>query len=288
MKAAAYSFAVAAVALTVSGLSVPALYKRAALQARGLACATKVVSSGVLTPECEELAGVTIEDNGIPIATFNTPSSPGHMEGNTFVSIVQNTPLKVIPGKQDKFVGFLQSIFTQKEHTYVIHGGLDAVVQLDLPLGIGQTSLNTPRIAFKSPVTLKGFDNFPKVDFVKQIDSTFNPATGVCTLTAVFNIHNPSQFDMKLGDISLQVLDQSGVVVGIAAMKDTRLQMGDNHITGVVTSTGPSGKELYKTLTTTGGTFTFQGYEGTSSNPIVAQGLRKFKAPVAIPKLSPA
>ncbi|KAG0218691.1 hypothetical protein B0O80DRAFT_24614 [Mortierella sp. GBAus27b] len=339
MKVIAYSVATAAVALSVSGLSIPALYKRAVLQTKGLACATQTLATGSITPECEEMAGieigaiqgvrvdkmvidftvssdpnvmsissprlmgdvlsvpgviwpithcaqrVTMEDNGIPIATFDTPSSPGSMEGNTFVSVVQDTPLKIMPGKQDNFVAFMETLLTQKEHTYVIHGGLDAMVQLNLPLGVGQKILKTPRIAFRSPVTLKGFDNFPKVDFVKQIGSTFDPATGTYTMTAIINVHNPSQFELNLGDISFQVLDQKGVVVGIVSTKDMKLHMGDNLITGVVSNTGPMSQELLDTLTTTGGTFTFQGYDGTSSNPILARSLKKFKAPVVIPKL---
>jgi hypothetical protein len=41
MKAIAYSFAVAAVAFSVSGLSIPAFYKRAVHQTKALACFTQ-------------------------------------------------------------------------------------------------------------------------------------------------------------------------------------------------------------------------------------------------------
>ncbi|KAF9362903.1 hypothetical protein BGX34_005289 [Mortierella sp. NVP85] len=239
---------------------------------------------GVKWAKTESTQRVTVVDNGNPIATFNTPSSPGTVTGSSYVGVVNKCPLKINPGQEENFVAFMVAILTKPEHTYSIRGDIHASLQVNIPFTDLQTSLTTPRIAFDSPVTLKGFNSFPKVDFVKLDDFAFDPATGVYTLTATINIHNLSQFVLSLGEIIFRVADKTGSVVGLATVKDMKLKMGDNHVTGIVTGTS---KEMYDTLTTTGDTIIFQGFDGSSPNPILAKSLTPLRVPMYVPPLSP-
>lgn len=200
------------------------------------------------------------------------------------MGVVNKCPLTIIPGQEENFVAFMVAILTKPEHTYSIRGDILAKLRVNVPFTNLQKSLTTPKIAFDSPVTLKGFNSFPKVDFVKLQHATLDAATGNYILTATINIQNPSQFVLNLGDIAFLVADKKGSVVGHATVKDMKLNMGDNHVTGIVMG---KSEEMYNSLTTTGDDITFLGFEGSSSNPILAKSLMPLKVPLKVPKLDP-
>ncbi|KAI8349562.1 hypothetical protein B0O80DRAFT_144645 [Mortierella sp. GBAus27b] len=228
---------------------------------------------------------VNVVDNGIRIATFTIPSSKVAMSGNTYGGGFPSSPFMIAPNQQEGFASFVGSLFTQEAHTFVINGGLDPTLQLTLPPEADRTTFTAPTIGFDTPVTLKGFNNFPKVEVAKPIVSTLDPTTGTHTLNIVFNVLNPSQIEVVMGDVSFQTFDQSGTLITTLAIKEFKLDMGDNSLP---MTAGPISNESYKILTTTGTTLTFQGYEGSSSNPVVTQVLKVAKLFVADPKISPA
>ncbi|KAG0239560.1 hypothetical protein B0O80DRAFT_459814 [Mortierella sp. GBAus27b] len=339
MKAITYSLAAAAVALSASALSIPEFYRRAAQQSKGIACTTRMLATGQMSPDCESAMGVNfgvlksasadhlridfasgndpnvlgisstrfsadllsipglswpvthcahrvnVIDNGVRIATFTTPSSEVTANDNKYGGAVSNSPFKIAPNKQEEFARFVGSLFTQEAHTITLNGGLDPTLQLDLPLGIGQRILTAPNIGFETPMTLRGFNNFAKVGLAKHIDWTLNPTTGTYSLKSILNIYNPSQIEVVMGDVSFQAFDESGALIAPLAIKDFKLDMGDNSLP---ITAGPISKESYKTLTTTGTTLTIQGYEGSSSNPVVKQVLKELKFSVPAFPFSPA
>ncbi|KAF9953156.1 hypothetical protein BGZ65_004847 [Modicella reniformis] len=302
MKVIAYSFAAAAIVVPATALAIPALYNRAVIQSQSIACAMKTLGTGIVTPECADIAAidvgvirsihvedlivdvaggsayavdfsssrltaellsvpgitwpivtsaqrVTIVDNGIPLATFDTPISPGSVSGNTYSSIVQKSTVKINPGQEGNVAASLAAFITKSEHTIILRGSVDGTAQMT---SISQKIFSFPRIAFESPITLKGCSNFPKIDYLSQGSLTFDSNTG-------------------------------NGLVGITIIKDMKLNRGDNHLTAITTSTS---KEAYEVLTNGGGTFTLQGYEGSSTNPVLSEALKALKTQVVVPKLN--
>ncbi|KAF9928085.1 hypothetical protein BGZ65_006424, partial [Modicella reniformis] len=166
-------------------------------------------------------------------------------------------------------------------HIFTIRGSADATISTSGGPFI-QKTFQVTNIGFGSPITLKGCSSFPKVDYLSQDSLTFDSNTGVFTLTSQVNVYNPSNFVLDLGEVSLETVKNS-LVIGITVLKDMKLNMGDNHLTAITTSTN---KEVYEALINAGDTFTLQGYKGSSKNPILTESLQAFKSQVVVPKLN--
>ncbi|KAK3817295.1 MAG: hypothetical protein J3Q66DRAFT_387917 [Benniella sp.] len=226
----------------------------------------------------------TIVDNGTAIATFDTPPSAVEIVNNTFSSVVQSSILTVLPGQNETFGAFMAALVSKSEHTFILRGTFDAIVKTNAPAPV-PASVRITGIGFGSNITLKGCNNFPKVDYLEQVSLTLDSATGVFTLTSLINVENLSQLDLTLGDVTFQTADKNGLVVGDTVVKGMNLIMGSNKLTAVTTS---SNKELYDTLTTVGATITLSGTDTSSPNPFVTTGVKAVKITVVVPKLKPA
>lgn len=204
------------------------------------------------------------------------------MNGGTLTSAVPDTLIKVAPGQEVGFTAFMKSLITQPTHTFALRGTVDGVVHTHgLPLV--PESFKVAGVGFEAPVTVKGCANFPNTPFLNQIGLTFDPATGITTLTSRVNLINSSQLVLIFGDVTYQILDKKGGVVGTSVFKNARLNIGDNPITMVTTITS---KEVHDALITEGYTLTHQGFEGSSVNPILVGAFMAVKFDMVIPKLS--
>ncbi|KAK3817294.1 MAG: hypothetical protein J3Q66DRAFT_339455 [Benniella sp.] len=226
----------------------------------------------------------TIVDNGIAIATFDTPPSAVDIIDNTYSSVVKPSTLTVLPGQNEAFGVFMAALISKSEHTFVLRGNFDVIIPTDAPFPVPK-SVRITNIGFKSNITLKGCNSFPKIDYLEQVSLTLDSATGVFTLTSLINVENLSQLDLTLGDVTFQTADKNGLVVGDTVIKGMRLKIGSNKLTAISTS---SNKELYDALTTVGATVTLSGTDHSSPNPFVAGGVKSVKAQVVVPKLKPA
>jgi len=178
----------------------------------------------------------------------------------------------------------MAALVSKPEHTFVLRGTFDAIVKTNAPAPVPE-SVRITGIGFKSNITLKGCNNFPKVDYLEQVSLTLDSATGVFTLTSLVNVDNPSQLDLTLGDVTFQTADKNGLVVGDTVIKGMSLKMGSNQLTAITTS---SNKELYDALTTVGATITLSGTDRSSPNPFVTTGVKSVRITIVVPKLKPA
>ncbi|KAF9363910.1 hypothetical protein BGX34_003002 [Mortierella sp. NVP85] len=226
----------------------------------------------------------TIVDNGTAIATFDTPPSAVAIVNNTFSSVVQSSNLTVLPGQNETFGAFVAALISKPEHTFILRGTFDVVIKTNAPPPIPE-SVRITAIGFKSNITLKGCNNFPKVDYLEQVGLTLDSATGVFTLTSRINVENLSQLNVTLGDVTFQTADKNGLVVGDTVIKGMSLNMGSNQFTAITTS---SNKELYDALTTAGATITLRGTDRSSPNPFVTTVVKVVSIAVVVPKLKPA
>ncbi|KAI1295066.1 hypothetical protein EDD11_008040, partial [Mortierella claussenii] len=231
-------------------------------------------------------------DNGVDIATFDTPTSPSTVTGGTLKTTIGNCALKVLTGKEDAFSNFIASFISKPSHLFALKGNVDASVAIPsipgigtFPVGGGAKIVKVTNVGFSSNITLQGCNNFPKVEYLSTVSFTKDATTGAFTLTAIANIHNPSQLALNLGDISLNVVDQPGANVGLCTIKDLKLAMGDNKATVVVTG---SNADVYNRLLAGGEVFTLVGTETSSSNPILSKGVLTLKTTMTVPKLAPA
>lgn len=219
--------------------------------------------------------------DGIPIATFDTPSSPTTVNAGTLSTEVKNSLLKINPGQEGPFAAFMANLITKEDVPFTLRGNVDATFTTKAPF-VGP--FRVTNIGFDSPISLRGCASFPKIDYLEQVSLTFDPATGFYTLESLVNINNPSQLVLNLGDISFQTIDKAGLSVGTTIFKNMNLEMGDKQFTAVTTITV---KTAYDALIANGDTFTFQGSKDSSANPILAESLKSLTTQVVIPKLKP-
>ncbi|KAF8923364.1 hypothetical protein BGZ58_003039, partial [Dissophora ornata] len=233
---------------------------------------------------------VTIIDNNIAIATFDTPSSPASVSGGILSTVVGNCALKIIDDQKDNFSNFISALITQPSHTFTLRGSVDATLTASIPgssaLGSFAPTAKTftvTDVGFSSPITLQACNNFPALQYIRQVSLTHDATTGEFTLVSEVNIHNPSQLVLILGNLTFRTVDKTGVFVGMSMMKNLKLQMGDNTVTVVTTSTS---MDAYNVLVSTGETFYFEGFAGSSEDPILAKGISALRTSAMIPKLN--
>ncbi|KAG0376491.1 hypothetical protein BGX24_007650 [Mortierella sp. AD032] len=237
---------------------------------------------------------VTLIDNNVEIATYDTPWVKGTMNGNNFITTIGKSVVNVIPERTKEFSAFIAALVVNPSHKFILRGTADvnltitgAVPGTDFG-GIGglvpkltSPPLSVPGIAFSSEVTLKGFNNFPKIDYIKE-EAHSNNDDGSFDITSRINIHNPSQLVVKLGDVYFKTFDDK-LEIGITSMKGLELKRGDNEITVVANA---ASAEIYQRVYQTGGTFSFQGFDKSSeTNNILAAGLAPLRTTCKVPAL---
>ncbi|KAF9997199.1 hypothetical protein BGZ80_009288 [Entomortierella chlamydospora] len=217
-------------------------------------------------------------DAGVEVAQFTTPTSVTTVVGTTVSTAVGNSQLNILPGQEDSFVAFMSKLIKQASLALTIKGKLDITITAKIPFSTVSKSVSIPNIAYSAPITLQGCNDFANVKFLKQISLT-KDAAGQYTLTSSINIFNPSQLVLTMGDVKFNTIDKNGLTVGVTTFAGLRLAMGDNIVTAVTVFTSVD--------VIAGGTFAFQGFDGSSTNRVLAKALAGVKADITIPQLSP-
>ncbi|KAG0357004.1 hypothetical protein BGZ54_000501 [Gamsiella multidivaricata] len=239
---------------------------------------------------------VTIVDNGIDIARFDSSEAPTTLKGTSLSTTLLPCLVTVYPQATDNFIDFVTSIFFNLTHTFQLKGTVDATVAISPPTPssspfggivpqLPSKEISFTNVGFSSNVTLRGVSGISRVEFVKSISLVQDPATGGFTLTSIMGFKNPSALTFGLGDIHFQTVDTAtGVMVGMTVLKDFKLVPGQNEFTAVMTSVS---KDVYMALTTVGAALALNGSATESSrNPIIARVIAKLDIAVKIPKLS--
>ncbi|KAF9086974.1 hypothetical protein BGX29_007827 [Mortierella sp. GBA35] len=261
--------------------------------------------SGISIPITAARQNVTLEDNGINIATFQTPWSDGTMKGSDFLTSVGNSLVNVDPIEKDNFSKFIATLTTNPSHTFVLKGTVEAKLSIKIPSSPfplpGSDNLGSlkdiivPGVAFRSEVTLSGFNNFPKITYIKELvspnfaaDAATIAANGLSLVSQV-NIFNPSQLGVVMGAVRLNTFDSSKKLIGVTEFKALTLVSGENILEATTTSNSPDMVETYKRITTQGDTLSFEGFAGSSDDPVLANGIAALGTTVVIfPDPAPA
>ena len=201
-------------------------------------------------------------------------------------SVSVNTAIKIQLGQEDNFSAFMAKIVTQVSHSFTLRGYLNATVKTNAPPGPFPipASFQVTNVGYETPITFKGCANFPKIGFLQQGSFTLDSATGFYILKFTGNINNPSQLILALGDVTYQ-LTLNNEVVGTVLFDDVNLIMGDNPLSAIATITS---KAAYDTLISVGASFGLQGFNGSSTHPILSKALESVRSQLPMPKLNPA
>ncbi|KAF9538439.1 hypothetical protein EC957_006740 [Mortierella hygrophila] len=233
---------------------------------------------------------VTLVDNGVNIATFSTPWVPGVMKGNLLETTVGSTTLNVNDTQRDQFSAFIASLTINTEHNFTLKGTVDVNFTLPTPFGTPVVTTITG-IYFESIVTLKGFANFPDIQFVELIEKTENTDNSF-TIKSKVNIKSASQLGVKMGDVQFHTFDAvSSEAIGVTVLEQLNLVPGDNFIIAVTTSTSATTKpqDIFKRVSENGEIFRLEGFSASSTtDPILSNGIAVVKTNVTIPALNTA
>jgi hypothetical protein len=206
------------------------------------------------------------------------------VKGESLESVIQPSILTIAPGQAKNFGSFVAALISQEEHSFLLRGKADATLKTAAPpfTPIPQT-FKVENIGVESPITLRGCNNFPKINYLEQVSFTLDPNGKTFTLTSSVSLENPSQLNLILGDVAFQTVNMNGVVIGTTVVKDMKINIGTTTYTAITTS---SSMETYEALLKEGTTLTLQGYDGSSTSPILVEGLKLMKLAIVVPKLN--
>ncbi|KAG9068493.1 hypothetical protein KI688_010766 [Linnemannia hyalina] len=247
------------------------------------------VIPGLPVPITGARQNVILVDKGVEIATFNTPWVPGVMNGNVLETTVGSTTLNVNYANQDQFSAFIASLTTNPAHTFTLKGTVDVNFTLTLPFSVRTITIDG--IYFESDVTLKGFSNFPGIQFVELIEKTEN-ADKSFTIKSKVNIKSASQLSVKMGDVRFNTFDAvSSEPIGVTTLEQLNLVPGDNFIIAVTTSTSATTNphDIFTRVSKNGEKFRLKGFAASSAtDTILGNGIAAVETTVDIPILDKA
>ncbi|ORZ07550.1 hypothetical protein BCR41DRAFT_412324 [Lobosporangium transversale] len=121
----------------------------------------------------------TAFDEGVAVATYNTPSAPVEVNGGTFKSTLEGSTLDGISGREDEFSNFIMNIITKPSHTLVISGNSD------IWLGALGTSRSSEPSGADSSKTITVTHHFTRLEQPSE-HRACEPSDSFVTATATF------------------------------------------------------------------------------------------------------
>ncbi|KAF9909008.1 hypothetical protein EC991_009190 [Linnemannia zychae] len=229
------------------------------------------------------------------VASVDTDWEPASMKGSNVQTTFTRTDMAVNPDRLPEYSTFLAGLLLTPSYTYDLIGTTDVIIRLSVPgasmLPYGDSAptkdITISGIGVSTSITLGGFDGFQTLEVVGEPSIVQNGATGFA-LTLNLNFKSPSpEITMHFGDVSLEVVNSTGVSVGTAVFKDFKVKPGDNNpITAVVTGDSADALNIISNLKTAGDTFTLTGFKGSHKNPGVAGAFSGLKVDLPIPAIS--
>ncbi|KAG0336506.1 hypothetical protein BG004_008012 [Podila humilis] len=246
---------------------------------------------------------IVIQENGNDIGHFDSPFAPATVQGGKITSSLSQTTMQIYPQSHTEFEGFVQALATKTAHTFVIKGCANIIFDLGI---LGIHTLHG--IDFVSDLTLRGLGNLPNISCTSakivpnKIDSscsTNNSSknhdidTSCCsaynkTLECVFDIQNPSQLCLTLGDCIFAVTVEGNRHIGLMSFKSLALNVGPNpdKVGTIILDTSlDAAKSLLHALELEDHKIYLKGFRNTSKNEALSAGLVTFSTSAVIPQI---
>ncbi|KAG0212065.1 hypothetical protein BGX28_006963 [Mortierella sp. GBA30] len=241
--------------------------------------ATMLSIPGVTLPIDTIRQHLILVDNHVQLGNIDTPWSTAQVSGPTLTTSFPSSTLNVFSNAHAAFSAFISALSTSASHPLTLQGAVDAQLNLGV---FGR--LTIPGIGFKATVPFAGLNNLNQVKYLYLIDTNFD-TPGYIYLTTIINIVNPSKLSLKLGDVAFSTAT-SGGYVGVSTIKNLSLVPGDNFVLSATALdlSFPASTDFLANLGNADGVLTLTGYNKTSSNPALNDGLASVKSQLIVPK----
>ncbi|CAO3566775.1 unnamed protein product [Mortierella alpina] len=155
------------------------------------------------------------QDNGVDLGRLESPFTAATVVRGRVLSSISHSSMNVFPESHTAFAGFISALATQHAHTFSIKGTADIIFDLGL---LGVHTIHG--IDFVSDLTLRGLDSFRDIRCTAITETKLAadprvqlPDQGIPQATdkkhmvvkALFDIYNPSQLLLTLGDCVLAI-----------------------------------------------------------------------------------
>ncbi|KAG0260058.1 hypothetical protein BG011_002167 [Mortierella polycephala] len=239
---------------------------------------------------------IIIQNNGVELGRLESPYSPATVARGQICSSITNSPMTIFQESHSAFAEFITALTTQSSHTFAIKGSADIVFDLGI---LGTHTLKG--VDFVSDLTLRGLRSFPDIR-CQKITETY-PGDGYDLIVkGLFDIQNPSQLSLTLGDctltMSISLTDGNGDEgdglrkqdkehqIGTIMLHDLKLQVGLNDAragTMVLNTSLDATDQFLKHATRKQQAVFLKGFHGTSKNEALAMGLVTLETMFMIP-----
>ncbi|KAG0042597.1 hypothetical protein BGZ83_000261 [Gryganskiella cystojenkinii] len=242
--------------------------------------ATMLSIPGITLPIDSVRQHIILVDNGVQLGNIDTPWSAANVNGGTLTTSFTTSTLNVFSTAHTAFSDFVSALSTTSSHPVTLQGAVDVKLNLGW---FGH--LTIPGIGFKATTNFQGLNNLQGMKYIFQVNSDFMTMPGVILLESIIKINNPTNLNLKLGDVNFATASGAGPV-GNSTIKGMTLAPGDNLVasTTALDQSLPAGSAFLGDLF--GGadqTLVLTGYAKTSTNVALNAGLAKIKSNLFIP-----
>ncbi|KAF9900183.1 hypothetical protein EC991_007800 [Linnemannia zychae] len=231
---------------------------------------------------------IIIQEGGKDVGKLDSPFTPASVvDGSSVTSSINTSNLTIFPDAHSVFEDFISELATKQAHTFSIKGSAD--IQFNLGL-LGVHTING--VDFISDLTLRGLNNLPDLKCT-AITEVVRTAPYEVTVKALFEINNPSQLELALGDLQLAVYSLGDAkdetkpqqLLGTVKLLDLKLMQGVNGGKAAVMVLDTSLEATQEFLRRTEGekVVVLKGFGKTSGHTAINAGLAKLVTKVAIP-----
>ncbi|KAG9322324.1 hypothetical protein KVV02_001545 [Mortierella alpina] len=261
---------------------------------------------------------VQLKDNGINLGHLESPFTAATVVRGRVLSSISHSTMKVFAESHTAFAGFIAAMATQRAHTFSIKGTADIIFNLGL---LGVHTIHG--IDFVSDLTLRGLDSIRDIRCTAITEATLGvddkgrqPDQGQghgthMLVNALFDIYNPSQLLLTLGDcvlaLSVPSKDENDPTttdsdqntdlnttksplhhhqIGTLHLDNLTLLLGENDArTGamVLDTTIDATRQFLKNAEHTPQRVHLSGFQGTSKNEALAAGLVALSTSLELP-----
>ncbi|KAG0053393.1 hypothetical protein BGZ89_002934 [Linnemannia elongata] len=256
-----------------------------------------IVSSNRLVARLARIPGfkwpvqkVQLREEGKDVGQLESPFTPASVvDGASVTSSISTCTMTVFPTAHSVFADFVSELTTKPDHTFSVKGSADIVINLGL-LGIHTIH----GVDFISDLTLRGLNSLPDLKCTEITEVVRSSAYEV-TIKALFDVNNPSQLALTLGDLQLAVWlpasddesDRPEQFLGTVKLVDLKLMQGVNEgkVAVMVLDTTMEATQKFLEVTEAR-TVVLKGYGSTSENAAINAGLNKLRTTVSVPVFS--
>ncbi|KAF9199244.1 hypothetical protein BGZ49_010666 [Haplosporangium sp. Z 27] len=222
-----------------------------------------------------------MDNSGALVGTLNTGFAPANASGSTVSATTPSAPLVIADGSHTIYENFIRDLTAATTYQIGLNGTTDSILDLGK---LGQIQVNGIKIDVTTP--LKGLQGLKDVSIL-QIPSVDYSDFSDIKVSALVNIHNPSDLTLNIGTLQLQMgIDTTPA--GLAAqslMSNVVLYPGDNDIVAMSSFDTTNNPAAFTVIlgSSVAQPVVLYAYSNTSPNEALNAGLSNVLVNVTLP-----